>query len=71
MTDPRIVAASRVDDDAQYETGLRPRTLRDYIGQERLRENLTLVSLVILALAVVLFFFLSYYPMISVAMKNV
>jgi Holliday junction DNA helicase RuvB len=40
MTDPRIVAASRVDDDAQYETGLRPRTLRDYIGQERLRENL-------------------------------
>ena len=29
-----------VDDDAQYETGLRPRTLRDYIGQERVRENL-------------------------------
>jgi Holliday junction DNA helicase RuvB len=41
MTDPRIVAASRVDDDAQYESGLRPRTLRDYIGQERLRANLT------------------------------
>jgi Holliday junction DNA helicase RuvB len=40
MTDPRIVNASRVDDDAQYESGLRPRTLRDYIGQERLRENL-------------------------------
>jgi Holliday junction DNA helicase RuvB len=40
MTDPRIVNASRLDDDAQYETGLRPRTLRDYIGQERLRENL-------------------------------
>ena len=40
MTDPRIVAGSRVDDDAQYETGLRPRTLRDYIGQDRLRENL-------------------------------
>jgi len=40
MTDPRIVAGSRVDDDAQYENGLRPRTLRDYIGQERLRENL-------------------------------
>ncbi len=40
MTDPRIVAGSSVDDDAQYENGLRPRTLRDYIGQERLRENL-------------------------------
>lgn len=40
MSDPRIVAAARLDDDAQYESGLRPRTLRDYIGQERLRENL-------------------------------
>ena len=40
-TDPRLVNASRVDDDAQYETGLRPRTLRDYIGQERVRENLS------------------------------
>ena len=40
MTDPRLVNASRADDDAQYETGLRPRTLRDYIGQERVRENL-------------------------------
>jgi Holliday junction DNA helicase RuvB len=39
-TDPRLVAASRVDDDAQFESGLRPRTLKDYIGQERLRENL-------------------------------
>jgi Holliday junction DNA helicase RuvB len=34
------VNASRVDDDAQYETGLRPRTLDEYIGQERVRENL-------------------------------
>ena len=40
MTDPRLVNASRVDDDAQYEVGLRPRTLADYIGQERVRENL-------------------------------
>jgi Holliday junction DNA helicase RuvB len=40
MTDPRLVNASRVDEDAQYETNLRPRTLRDYIGQERVRENL-------------------------------
>jgi holliday junction DNA helicase RuvB len=44
MTDPRLVNASRLDDDAQYETGLRPRTLRDYIGQARVRENL-LVSI--------------------------
>jgi holliday junction DNA helicase RuvB len=40
MPDERLVTASRVDDDAQYETGLRPRTLDDYIGQDRLRENL-------------------------------
>src|ERR671921_2974699 len=41
MNDPsRIVTAARVDDDVQYEAGLRPRTLDDYIGQERVRENL-------------------------------
>jgi Holliday junction DNA helicase RuvB len=40
MTDPRLVVASRVDDDAQYEAGLRPRTLAEYIGQKRVRENL-------------------------------
>jgi Holliday junction DNA helicase RuvB len=40
MTDPRIVTAARVDEDAQYEAGLRPRTLDDYIGQERVRANL-------------------------------
>src|SRR6187455_354545 len=41
MSDPtRIVTASRVDEDAQYEAGLRPRTLTDYIGQERVRANL-------------------------------
>jgi len=40
MSDPRLVNASRLDDDAQYEVGLRPRTLDDYIGQERVRENL-------------------------------
>jgi Holliday junction DNA helicase RuvB len=39
-TDPRLSNASRVDDDAQYEAGLRPRTLADYIGQQRVRENL-------------------------------
>src|SRR5919109_3122272 len=41
MTEPsRIVTASRADEDAQYEAGLRPRTLDDYIGQERVRANL-------------------------------
>ena len=28
------------DEDAQYEAGLRPRTLDEYIGQDRLRDNL-------------------------------
>lgn len=40
MSDPDLVNASRVEDDAQYEAGLRPRTLDDYIGQDRVRENL-------------------------------
>jgi Holliday junction DNA helicase RuvB len=40
MTDDRLVTASRDDDDAQYESGLRPRTLDEYIGQEKIRENL-------------------------------
>jgi Holliday junction DNA helicase RuvB len=39
-TDPRIVTAARVDEDAQYEAGLRPRVLDEYIGQDRVRENL-------------------------------
>ena len=40
MSDPRLVSAARVDDDVQYEAGLRPRTLNDYIGQDKVRENL-------------------------------
>jgi len=40
MSDDRIVTAARVDEDAQYEAGLRPRVLDDYIGQDRVRENL-------------------------------
>jgi holliday junction DNA helicase RuvB len=40
MTDDRVVTAVRVDEDAQYEAGLRPRTLDEYIGQDRVRENL-------------------------------
>ena len=38
--DDRIVIATRVDEDAQYEAGLRPRMLDEYIGQDRVRENL-------------------------------
>lgn len=40
MSDDRLVTAARADEDVQYEAGLRPRTLDDYIGQDRLRENL-------------------------------
>jgi holliday junction DNA helicase RuvB len=36
----RILTSVRVDEDVQYEAGLRPRTLDDYIGQDRVRENL-------------------------------
>jgi holliday junction DNA helicase RuvB len=38
--DDRIVNAARTDDEVQYEAGLRPRTLDEYIGQDRVRENL-------------------------------
>jgi Holliday junction DNA helicase RuvB len=40
MSDDRLVTASRADDDAQYEAGLRPRRIDDYIGQDRVREQL-------------------------------
>lgn len=40
MTDDRLVNAVRGDEDAQYEAGLRPRLLDEYIGQDRIRENL-------------------------------
>jgi len=36
----RPVTAARIDEDVQYEAGLRPRTLTDYIGQDRIRANL-------------------------------
>jgi Holliday junction DNA helicase RuvB len=40
MPDPRLSTGARTDDDAQFEVGLRPRTLDEYIGQDRVRENL-------------------------------
>ena len=39
MSDERLLTPSRVDEDAQDE-GLRPRRLDDYIGQDRIREQL-------------------------------
>ncbi len=36
----RVVSSVPGDDDAQFEAGLRPRRLDDYIGQDRVRENL-------------------------------
>ena len=40
MNDDRVVTPGRVEDDAQYEAGLRPRSLDEYIGQDRIRDNL-------------------------------
>jgi Holliday junction DNA helicase RuvB len=40
MSDDRLVNASSMDDDVQYEAGLRPRSLNEYIGQDRVREQL-------------------------------
>jgi Holliday junction DNA helicase RuvB len=40
MSDSRLITAARVEEDAQYEAGLRPRVLDEYIGQDRVRENL-------------------------------
>jgi holliday junction DNA helicase RuvB len=40
MTDDRLVSAAPSDDDVQYEAGLRPRSLDEYIGQDRVREQL-------------------------------
>src|SRR5512144_2817426 len=40
MSEPRLTTGARTDEDAQFEAGLRPRTLDEYIGQDRVRENL-------------------------------
>src|SRR5262245_51903546 len=39
MADSRLINASPIDDDAQYEAGLRPRTLAASIGQKSVRDN--------------------------------
>ena len=38
--DDRLTTPGAVEEDAQYEAGLRPRTLAEYIGQDRVRDNL-------------------------------
>ena len=40
MNDSRLMAAAPAAEEAQYEAGLRPRTLNDYIGQDHVRDNL-------------------------------
>src|SRR4051794_8378984 len=40
MSDDRLASAAAVDDEAQYDAGLRPRTLNEYIGQDSVRDNL-------------------------------
>jgi len=42
MTDetPRVTSLRADDEDARFEAGLRPRTLDEYVGQDRVRENL-------------------------------
>src|SRR3982750_5027050 len=39
MVDRALTGVS-ADEEAQYEAGLRPRSLAEYIGQDRLRDNL-------------------------------
>ncbi|HEY6360196.1 MAG TPA: Holliday junction branch migration DNA helicase RuvB, partial [Vicinamibacterales bacterium] len=40
MNDPRLLTPAPAAEEAQYEAGLRPRLLADYIGQDRVRDNL-------------------------------
>ena len=40
-TTDRVLNTVRTDEEVQYEAGLRPRALDDYVGQDRVRENLT------------------------------
>jgi len=40
--DSRIVSAAPLDDEAQFEAGLRPRRLNEFTGQAKLKENLAI-----------------------------
>jgi holliday junction DNA helicase RuvB len=40
IVNERLTTGGRADEDAGYEAGLRPRSLDEYIGQDRIRDNL-------------------------------
>ena len=42
MPDQRIVSPEPEDDDRQFEITLRPKSLRDFVGQPKLKENLSI-----------------------------
>jgi Holliday junction DNA helicase RuvB len=42
MADSRIVSAAPLEDEAQFEVGLRPRRLAEFTGQTKLKENLAI-----------------------------
>jgi Holliday junction DNA helicase RuvB len=42
MADHRIVSAAPLEEEAQFEAGLRPRRLEDFTGQTKLKENLAI-----------------------------
>lgn len=42
MPDQRIVSPEPEDDDRQFEITLRPKSLRDFVGQSKLKENLSI-----------------------------
>jgi Holliday junction DNA helicase RuvB len=43
MTEPDIVTAEPIDDDSVVEAALRPKRLEEFVGQERVREQLSLI----------------------------
>src|SRR5438132_3149145 len=44
MADQRIVSAAPLEEEAQFEAGLRPRKLSDFTGQTKLKENLAIAN---------------------------
>jgi len=42
MADPRIISGAAQEGEAQFEAGLRPRRLKDFTGQTKLKENLAI-----------------------------
>src|ERR1700694_2275483 len=42
MHDQRIISAASDAEDAQFEAGVRPRRLKDFTGQTKLKENLAI-----------------------------